>query len=649
MKTIACIALTLCLIQFTYAEDLTTASPQKKTCSDYLDESTCASLQKLVDRLNEAKTTIQDAIDAAQKAGVQSKEAMKKYIKDFIAQRIQCEKILSGDMCIVLDAVAKQLKLTKQQIQQAIETAVATGKATTQQIFDEVKKILAGDIDCDRILGAEACKNLGSALDKFHQQRQLIKEAIFDVALKHYNNTKDLLNLVQKELVTRITNFQCSSVLPADICTKINEIATHLKISKDKVREAIELAIMNGLNTANAIYKFTIDFLTDLISCDAILSPQACANFVEATKKFKEQTKLIKEAIMLAVQQKITDVKEMTKFVATKLVELAVNFKCTDVLPQKQCDFLTKIAGRFHIRATELLRVIKVAVVQSKDSVKAIYDATVNALIEEAKNLKCEEMINPVVCAALDNLASKLKESKEDVSEAVRRAIAQGLETAGDIAKFVRTLLIDEKSCKDFFLTEIGGTVICKSLRIAAWFKGVTFDRVINKIRELYSNGITTGTAILQKLKEFFGLNISTKTRRSIGLLSTKDEMVDLAMQIVGGIMKFSQKVTENIRADIRKLVESGKMRLTNMYSKIKEIISKYNPLSDEFEDEVPVEMKDLSETYRAARKALALAIQRIVAVAKRFGMKSEELMKMVKDMYKGGVKDLNDAMLNSF
>ena len=42
-----------------------------------------------------------------------------------------------------------------------------------------------------------------------------------------------------------------------------------------------------------------------------------------------------------------------------------------------------------------------------------------------------------------------------------------------------------------------------------------------------------------------------------------------------------------------------------------------------EFEDEIPVEMKDLSETYRAARKALALAIQRIVAVAKRFGMKS--------------------------
>ena len=59
----------------------------------------------------------------------------------------------------------------------------------------------------------------------------------------------------------------------------------------------------------------------------------------------------------------------------------------------------------------------------------------------------------------MDNLASKLKESKEDVSEAVRRAIAQGIETAGDIANFVRNLLMDEKSCKDFFLTEIGGTV----------------------------------------------------------------------------------------------------------------------------------------------------------------------------------------------
>ena len=56
---------------------------------------------------------------------------------------------------------------------------------------------------------------------------------------------------------------------------------------------------------------------------------------MEAVKKFGEQTKLIKQAIMDAVAQKITDVKGITKYVANKIVEMAVNFECTDVLPQK--------------------------------------------------------------------------------------------------------------------------------------------------------------------------------------------------------------------------------------------------------------------------------------------------------------------------
>ena len=61
-------------------------------------------------------------------------------------------------MCTVLDAVAKQLKLTKQQVQQAIEAAVSTGKATAKQVYEEVLKVLQGDIVCERILGAEVRK-----------------------------------------------------------------------------------------------------------------------------------------------------------------------------------------------------------------------------------------------------------------------------------------------------------------------------------------------------------------------------------------------------------------------------------------------------------------------------------------------------------
>jgi len=62
-----------------------------------------------------------------------------------------------------------------------------------------------------------------SALDKFHEQRTLLKEAILSVALKHYQNSKDFLNMVQEELTERIKNFSCATVLTTTVSYPIAE------------------------------------------------------------------------------------------------------------------------------------------------------------------------------------------------------------------------------------------------------------------------------------------------------------------------------------------------------------------------------------------------------------------------------------------
>ena len=59
---------------------------------------------------------------------------------------------------------------------------------------------------------------------------------------------------------------------------------------------------------------------------------------------------------------------------------------------------------------------------------------------------------------------------------------------------------------------------ICTSLKFAAWVKGVTFDRVVKRIRDLYANGVTSVKAILSKIKEIFGINVlSDRKRRALG------------------------------------------------------------------------------------------------------------------------------------
>jgi len=63
----------------------------------------------------------------------------------------------------------------------------------------------------------------------------------------------------------------------------------------------------------------------------------------------------------------------------------------------QQCDFLTDLAKKFKIRKDQLTLVIVEAIVNGTRTAAKIYDVTINALIEEAKDLKCNEMIDDSV------------------------------------------------------------------------------------------------------------------------------------------------------------------------------------------------------------------------------------------------------------
>jgi len=63
--------------------------------------------------------------------------------------------------------------------------------------------------------------------------------------------------------------------------------------------------------------------------------------------------------------------------------------------------------------------------------------------------------------------------------------------------------------------------LICRSLQIAATIKGMTFDRVIAKLRELYANGVTTIRALRAKIREFIG-QFNPLSKRSADITGTK-------------------------------------------------------------------------------------------------------------------------------
>ena len=52
-------------------------------------------------------------------------------------------------------------------------------------------------------------------------------------------------------------------------------------------------------------------------------------------------------------------------------------------------------------------------------------------------------------------------------------------------------------------------------------------------------------------------------------------------MQIINGIAAVTEKMKAAIKREIKQLVNTGKLNMFNVYSKVKALIQKYNPLND--------------------------------------------------------------------
>jgi hypothetical protein len=545
--------------------------------------------------------------------------------------------------------VAQKLKLTAQQVRLAIEQAVQAGKSTAKDIFNQAIKILTGQISCEKIFGATACNNIKSAMDKFHEQRALLKEAIMSVALKNLANTAEFLLGVKEFIISRIKNFQCSTVLPAEICTKLSKIAQRLKILPGKLHEAIEIAIFSGAQTAQAIYKGAIEFLTAMIKCDNILTPKACQNLLNAAKKLHEQAQLIKGAIMEAALKQITDAKQILKTVRDKLIEKAKNFNCTDVLPKEQCQLLMQIANRFKIRAQNVTKILITAVVKGAGTAQNIYQLTIGAFIEQAKNLKCEDIItDPNVCKLLDAFAANFKISAQQVTMAVKQAIIAGKQKINEIIIFVKKIIVDEKSCIDFFPGYITARIICKGLRTAAWIKGITFDVVIAKLRNLVASGVSNYLQLKQKVLDFIvGLATSKRSIEASDSISIKDEFIDMVMTIIGGIMKVTGKMTESIKNELKKKYDNGLLRLSTLRQVVKDIVAKFNPLGDELYDDQQDMITDLKEKIKKFKE---MAKEQVNSLLAKLRAEYERLMKIIPNdgPVNDYISDIEDLALQS-
>merc|ERR1712126_585593 len=75
-----------------------------------------------------------------------------------------------------------------------------------------------------------------------------------------------------------------------------------------------------------------------------------------------------------AIHKKITKAKEIIQLVRHRIVELAKNLKCTDVLPEEACTKIHDIAEKLKIKIAEVDKVLKEIIAKGITKIKEIIE-----------------------------------------------------------------------------------------------------------------------------------------------------------------------------------------------------------------------------------------------------------------------------------
>ena len=72
-----------------------------------------------------------------------------------------------------------------------------------------------------------------------------------------------------------------------------------------------------------------------ITKCEDVLSAEVCGKLRAAAETLKQKAKVVDEIVRRVVKEKITEAKAIVKAVQEKLVAMAKNFHCEDVLSEK--------------------------------------------------------------------------------------------------------------------------------------------------------------------------------------------------------------------------------------------------------------------------------------------------------------------------
>merc|ERR1712212_1332754 len=281
-------------------------------------------------------------------------------------------------------------KIKMEKVIAVMRDIIAKGIVKAKEIIDDIKKhffptmdvneLMTNEIVCEEILSDKVCAALKEAAKKLKVKAEEVDKIVREAVKKGITKASEIIKIVRAKIIELATNFKCEDALSAEACAKIREVAALMKIKMEKVIAVMKEIIAKGIVKAKEIIDeikkhffptLEIDELNE-IKCEDVLSAKVCTELRTIAKTMKVKIEEIDAIIRKLVKEKITDVKRIIKEVKAKLVELAKNFKCTDVLNESVCKEIKDFAAKIKIEAKKVDEIIKKIVVEGVTKAKEI-------------------------------------------------------------------------------------------------------------------------------------------------------------------------------------------------------------------------------------------------------------------------------------
>merc|ERR1712198_561780 len=263
---------------------------------------------------------------------------------------------------------------------------VVKGYEKAKEIIEKIKHhfwpgqdLVANEIECEDILSEQVCAALKKAAEKLKVKAAEVDKIVREAVKKGITKAKEIIKIVRAKIIEMATNFKCEDALAADVCAKLREIAAELKIKFAEVMKVMKQIIAKGVVKAKKIIEYIKkhffpgqDLMCPSPTCEDVLSAKASTELRDIAQRMKVKVAEIDAIIRQLVKEKITEAKVSIEKVKAKLVELAKNFKCTDVLNESVCKEIKDFAAKIKIEAKKVDEIIKKIVVEGVTKAKEI-------------------------------------------------------------------------------------------------------------------------------------------------------------------------------------------------------------------------------------------------------------------------------------